>query len=187
MVRSRDNQRSKVYSWERSDLKALGHNLFKSVLTEDECELIIVNAVRWWGRENLLSKLPAKKDFINRYPTESGGRVRVEFRNYSYGGKSWYRRSTNTVTLTKQWALNKGVCLHETAHLLLNKNPERAVRNCASHGAEFMRIYLTLLVRFTPFTMSQLSQSARKRRVKISGLTVEGYDIRPYSEFQKTA
>jgi hypothetical protein len=207
MDRSRDNQRHKVYSWENTDLKQLGHDLFTSVLTENECELFIVNAIRWWGRENLISKLPkpveplkyvTSKRFSTReylkvekqyrvHKTRLGGNVKVKFRNYEYGGKSWYDPSDNSIHLTRQWALNKGVCLHEAAHLLLNKNPKLCISNCAWHGAEFMRIYLMLLVRFTPFTMSQLTKSARKRRIKISGLTVKGYDIRPYNKFQKTA
>ena len=195
MDRSRDNQRHKVYSWENTDLKQLGHDLFTSVLTEDECELFIVNAIRWWGRENLISKLPKPVEYETRrwgkvkmrfHKTRLGGSVKVKFRNYDYGGTSWYDPSDNSIHLTRQWALNKIVCLHEAAHLLLNKNPKLCISNCAWHGAEFMRIYLTLLVRFTPFTMSQLSQSARKRRIKISRLTVKGYDIRPYNKFQKT-
>ena len=189
MVRNRDNQRQKVYNWEYNDLKELGLNQSKSVLTEDECELIIVNAIRWWGRENLISKLPKPKDYVfgKRHKTRLGGNVSVRFRNYEYGGTSWYRSFGNSITLTRQWALNKLVCLHETAHLILCRHPYRELKDCASHGAEFMRIYLTLLVRFTPLTMSQLTKSARKRRIKISGLTVQGYDIRPYNKFQKTA
>ena len=183
MVRNRDNQRQKVYDWENNDL---GYNLFKSVLTEDECELIIVNAIRWWGRENLISRLPKfRKSRFHK--TRLGENVRVKFRNYDYNGKSWYDPTDNSIHLTRQWALNRGVCLHEAAHLLLNKNPKLCISNCAWHGAEFMRIFLTLIVRFTPLTMSQLTKSARKRRIKISGLTVQGYDIRPYNKFQKTA
>ena len=201
MVRNRDNQRQKVYSWESNDLKELGLYQSKSVLTEDECELFIVNAIRWWGRENLISKLPKPKEYVygKRFSTKGivkklrfhktrlGGSVLVKFRNYEYGGTSWYTSFGNSITLTRQWALNKLVCLHEVAHLILCKHPDRELRDCASHGAEFMRIYLTLLVRFTPLTMSQLTKSARKRRIKISGLTVKGYDIRPYNKFQKTA
>lgn len=208
MVRSRDNQRQKVYNWEDNDLKQLWDKLAKkSILTEDECELLIVNAIRWWGRENLISKLPSTKcerkvgrGYNPNWKTTRPERerkhfvksvcgyksIRVKFQTTDANYSSHYKPWANEIKLMTGWALNPMVCLHEVAHLLLNNNPKGCIRNCASHGAEFMRIYLTLMVRFTPVSMSQFMQSARKRRIKISGLTVEGYDIRPYSEFQKT-
>ena len=182
MSTSRDTQRRKVYNWENTELKELGIVWNKSVLTKNKCELFIVNAIRWWGREKLLPKLQKPND-LHQHSTKSGGVVWVKFRNYhrTYGGNSYYILEENSITLRNGWALNKLVCLHEAAHLILDnhRGQIKKAHKCASHGPEFMRIYLTLLARFTPLTMSQLTKSARNCKIKISGLAIEGFPLRP--------
>lgn len=175
---ARDSQKSKVYKfgWElakgtdswgpitRTRTRTYadgGHSswestwdTYQSVMTEQECIKFVNKAHRWWygDTQNKLAD------------------VRVEFLGGGYRGPSFYRYETNTINIKKSGMQNKHVLLHELSHYIIGRSTRKEFRCDADHGKIFMRILATLLARFTEHSMTEIKQTAKKCKAKMSGL-----------------
>jgi hypothetical protein len=144
-MRVRDSQRSKLYAWENATFAGK----YGETMSLDECRVLAYEAIGRYGFTNQ----PAVKD----------GRGRR-----SAGANS------HEIDLPK-WARNRFVVLHEVAHTLTSLLETRhgVPRNSwAAHGAEYTRIFVSLLQAYgvEPKTGTGISiQSlARKAGLKVA-------------------
>lgn len=116
-VKARDSQRSKLYKWEAATFVKSGEDL-----TLDQCKVLAHEAVSRYGFTN--------------FPVIKDGRGR---RN---AGGSEYE-----IDLPR-WARNRFVVLHEAAHAIVDMLARRhnvPRSTWAGHGAEFTRVFVSLL------------------------------------------
>lgn len=172
MARTRDSQKSKVYSW--------GHALVRRPELKDEflptrviqyavnqmCEDFDVEApeVRFSLR---------KKNWAHYYP---GGHY-ITLPSLGKGGPTDGPNG-------ESWAHNVEVIIHETSHaihhVLLKKlckslpvNEARALRQSsyhADHGPAFMAINIWLLNEHTELSLTYLRESAQRRGIRIGNI-----------------
>lgn len=117
-MRTRDSQRSKLYAWENATFVGK----YGEVLTLDECRVLAYEAINRYG----FTHQPAVKDGRGRRSAGANG---------------------HEIDLPK-WARNRFVVLHEVAHTLttLLENRHGVPRGSwAAHGAEYTRIFVSLL------------------------------------------
>ena len=146
---ARDTQKLKVYrfGWEVRD------RINGRIETEEECIKFINKAHRWWygDTQNKLAEVP------------------VKFRN-GYGGNSWYQPRNNTIFIKRYWGKHKWNLLHELTHYIIGRSTRKEFRCDAPHGKIFMRIFATLLARFTELSMTEIKAIAKKHKAKMCGL-----------------
>ncbi len=148
----RDQQRQKVYDWERTikpgvshDIKYVGDVVTRVVretrlpqgeeLSLDECEHLVADV---WAAYRPGRQIPR---------VHHGGGTRTAT------GSSW------RINLPR-WARHRVTVLHEIAHSL---QPERP-----AHSKHFVRLEIELLVRWAGFNRSELVKSARAHRIKVA-------------------
>jgi predicted SprT family Zn-dependent metalloprotease len=126
---------------------------YQSAMTEEESIKFLDKAHRWWygDTENKLYD------------------IRVKFLKRGYRGTSFYRPTENTLNI-KKWGMNKNVLLHELTHYIIGRSTRKEFRCEPSHGKIFMRIFATLLARFTNVKMTEIKRVAKKHKVKMCGL-----------------
>lgn len=139
MPSGRDTQRSKVYAWERADIWPDGISAqdHEPEMSLEECLIFIA---RVW--QDYTTAPPPRVRQGRRGATARGGRYRITL---------------------PTWAQNKWVILHELAHALL------AYRQSIEpwHGPEFARHYIDLLATYLKVSKTELTRSARKRKIKV--------------------
>jgi len=147
--KARDSQKLKVYrfGWEIESL------INDKIETEEECIKFINKAHRWWygDTQNKLAEVP------------------VKFTNGS-DGTSWYRPKNNTIYIKRYWGKHKETLLHELTHYIIGRSTRKEFRCDATHGKIFMRIFATLLARFTELSMREIKAIAKKNKAKMCGL-----------------
>lgn len=157
-VKIRDSQRSKLYRWEREDLRTAWQ-----VLPEDNTPLgerraqELVNSI-WESEERCagLGRPPKVRVMGNR------GR-----------GSAWYdiiKLSSTYLTTQTRWYV-----IHELAHVIHLR--EGAV--VASHGPEFCELYAQLLDRHTTANYWHVVASMREARLKVSSFATAAGDRKP--------
>lgn len=157
-MRTKDTQRSKVYSWGYSLNSRLTNN---NVIEDINAATKIVHEAyqKWNGKKE--GKLP-KVSASNRM-TRTGG--------------IWYRQ-TNEIILRGRGNLysykDKSTVLHETAHALTDNAIKRGACDAkGAHGATFVRILIELMAHYkiTDMTKEELLQSAKEAGIKINPMT----------------
>ena len=138
----RDNQKSKVYGWERQfqnshfiDIKS-GNERCHDELTLKECERLVKTVCRYFK--------------VTRIPSVTDGR----------GCRSAYWFSHWEIKLPK-WARQETVVLHELAHMIT----PMLFRRVAPHGREFVGVQMSLLNRYMDIPYDVLMETARNHRV----------------------
>jgi len=107
-------------------------------LSLDECKALIIKACHYYGKA-----VPLVKD----------GRGTTTAKGYS------------EVINLPRWARNTITVLHEVAHSVHTRYRQG---DEASHGREFMRIFIELLAHFKVGTRSELARSARAAGIKVA-------------------
>ena len=102
MPRVRDQQRSKVYEWEKGSICGSTLEIGTPTMTLEECEKLAHKAVTWWFR---------LKSSKNNRPMLLP-RVKKGRENTSAWGDQ------NAIILPS-WAWSEGTVLHETAHCIV--------------------------------------------------------------------
>ena len=133
----RDQQRKKVYNWERQFT-----DFYKVELTLSECDELIHKALIWWFRNNEERKVYLKD-----------GR----------GTRS--ARGGSSVISLPAWARGRHVVLHETAHCIVERMGHRY--EDGGHGPYFMRVFIELLGHFLKYDRTELTRSAKAVKVKV--------------------
>jgi hypothetical protein len=145
VVKMRDNQRSAVYAWEdRMFGPPMRNNEPK--LSLEECHALMLRA---WERYTSNG---------SRVPTIKDGRGRR---------RPCYRYDDHSIRLPKH-ARRPSQVLHETAHAIVRRKLGETV---ASHGPEFMRLYMDLLERFAGASpgLMVMHLYQGKRKVRAAG------------------
>jgi len=123
---------------QRSKVYSWERTLPTKELSLDECRDLITKACRYYGKV-----VPVVKD----------GRGTAYARGYSY-----------EINLPR-WARTTVTVLHEVAHSIHTKYRQG---DEATHGKEFMRIFIDLLAHFKVGTRSELARSARAAGIKVA-------------------
>jgi hypothetical protein len=142
----RDAQRRKAYNWERS---MFGRGIFTTGMTVQEFMETIRKAcvefqiaeprVKWMANNS------GKCHFCPPHVNRKGKRVPATI-------------------MIRDWGRNIYVLCHELAHYI---NYTASPQNREGHGAEWMRIYIDLLDRYTTYTKAELQLSARTDGLKV--------------------
>ena len=163
-MRTKDAQKSKVYSWAYDVVKKRVTN--NNVIEDINAATKIVHEAyqKWNGKKE--GKLP-KVSASNRM-TRLGG---------------YWRRQTNEIVLSgrqdKAYGYlytykDKSTVLHETAHALTDNAIKRGACDAkGAHGATVVRILIELMAHYkiTNMTKEELLQSAKEAGVKINPMT----------------
>ena len=136
---ARDNQRQKVYDWERKYLEDLPGN--KS-LSLEECQQLINRSCQRYSKV-----VPELKD----------------------GRGTRFARGSSRVINLPGWARKTWVVLHEIAHSIqMGKRDLFTPFEYQYHGPEFMRLFLDLLVWQKLEKLPELRRSAKKSGIKVA-------------------
>jgi len=147
--RIRDNQRSKLYAWERADLKTAWQILpGDNVPLGERGAQVLVNSI-WMAEDRCFGPPPKVRVMGNR------GR-----------GSAWY----DTIKLSSQYPTSqtRWYVIHELAHVIHLR--EGAL--VASHGPEFCELYAQLLDRHTAANYHHVVESMREARLKVSSFAM---------------
>ena len=172
---ARDSQKSKVYKfgWElakgtdswgpitRTRTRTYadgGHSswestwdTYQSVMTEQECIKFVNKAHRWWYGDTQNKLANVEITFANR------------------NGSCFYLPMENKLLIRTKWGMNKDILLHELSHYIIGRSTRKEFRCQGGHGKIFMRIYATLLARFTQHSMTEIKRVAKKHKAKMCG------------------
>lgn len=139
MARDRDNQRKRVYDWERAHVP--GHDDGMDATTRmplEECRALVESVAA---------------DYNLTPPVVKDGRGR---RN-AIGGQT-------TISLPL-WARCVPIVLHEVAHTILL---QKGQYGAAYHGPDFMRVFLDLLEKYAKLPLRELRSSAAKAGLRVA-------------------
>lgn len=147
---TRDNQRQRVYNWERSEGWYDGtKNMEKS-----ECIKIIRSAWEAFAGDRTVPPLPIIfKDWRNRSCYQ-------------------WRDGTHKIIINKR-DNRAEACLHEVAHGLITSFIGRPFE---PHGPYFMSLYITLLATYCGYDGAALRQRAMRHGIRIARNI--GYEMR---------
>jgi hypothetical protein len=137
-MRARDNQRQKVYNWERT----LRNSPANKTLTLDECK-------------NLIKKVCQR--YSKAIPYVSDGR-----------GTSYARGGANRINLPKWARETIFVLHELAHSIQLVKGEQIGNDRPAWHGAEFARLFIELLAWQKIAPKAELMKSARQHRIRIA-------------------
>jgi hypothetical protein len=165
-MKVRDSQRKKVYAWGEQEGILWADN--DPIISLDECKKLVEKAITWWFRLGNPPPPWAKTtDTSDIFGTDSDAtllkvmmpRIRV------------HKRRNGAATLGSAEirfgpkALQTGVILHETAHILIATHKLADIDG--GHGPYFMRVLIELLGHYTKFDRSELTRSAKKNKIKV--------------------
>jgi hypothetical protein len=136
--RPRDQQRSRVYAWERA---VLGRPADSPSLSLQECQAL----VDAWGRDFDLDAIRV---------TDGRGRR-----------KACWSRTDRTIRLPR-WSRVPWVIAHEIAHAWVDAVFERGT--VAAHGPEFVSRFIEVLVQEIPETSPDLIASASEHGIMVA-------------------
>lgn len=141
-MRGRDNQRSRVYAWERAIAREIAHRRFgePEFRSLDECR---VWADPIWRKER------------GRMGLARAAAPSIE--RPSWGQRRALAHDDHRITLPR-WARSRWVILHEMAH--------RLTPHDEAHGPRFVGVLIGLVCRWLDFDASQLMRMADERRVR---------------------
>lgn len=142
MARPRDNQRSRVYAWERSaSLELCGRSLYEAEFrTLAECEAF---AAPIWRAE--------------RGRLGLAGKLAPAIERPSWGQRSAFAHNDHRITLPR-WARSRWVILHELAHRLTPRDE--------AHGPRFVGVLMGLLARHVDLDAVELMRTAEQAGVR---------------------
>ncbi len=155
MARSRDNQRSKVYAWERAAVVRLGEaaSLYEpDFKTLEECEEFMRPI---WRKERGRVGLARQKA--------------PELSRNLWGQRSAMAMDDHTIKLPK-WARSRWVILHEMAH--------RLTPDDEAHGPRFVGVLIGLVARWAGYSADELMQLADEHGVKYSVRSIGAVPVR---------
>lgn len=142
MPRTRDNQRSRVYTWEEAACSALmGRSIHDPEFTKlEQCEAF---ALPVWRKE--------------RGRVGLAGKVAPSVDGPSWGQTRALAHSDHRITLPR-WARSRWVILHELAHRLTPRDE--------AHGPRFVGVLMGLLARWCDLDAHELMRMAEEHGVK---------------------
>lgn len=141
---SRDNQRSKVYAWERAVVRELGNRKL------GDAEFERLAACELWAQP------------IWRKERGRVGLARVAapaIERPSWGQRRALAHDDHRITLPR-WARSRWVILHELTHRLTPRDE--------AHGPRFVGVLIGLVCRWLEYDANQLMHMADERGVKYS-------------------
>jgi len=148
----RDQQRSKVYAWERYNCHKgyTKSNGFRGKLTEKQAEKLVKKAFDYWFRKDHSSReLP-----------------RVTFKGSYYQSAS--ARNDIYINLPPWSLYEPSVVLHESAHAIQWRTRRSGLEYDGGHGPNFCRIFIELLGHFEKHNRAELARSAKASKIKIT-------------------
>ena len=148
-LRGRDNQRSKVYAWER---KIKGYHRAPTWTTIDE---VVAFAKPVWNAER------------GRYGL--GGQAMPLFQPASWGQRNALAMHDHRIKLPR-WARQEPVVLHEMAHRLTPRDE--------AHGPRFVGVLIGLLSRHAGYVAEELMALADEMGVKYHVRAVGSVPVR---------
>lgn len=142
MPRSRDNQRSRVYAWERACVEQLAHSdIYDAEFqTLDECAEF---AAPIWRKERGRVGLARQRAPVIERP--------------SWGQRRALAHADHRITLPR-WARSRWVILHELAHRLTPRDE--------AHGPRFVGVLMGLVARWLDYDATQLMALADEMGAK---------------------
>lgn len=135
-MKERDFQKSKVYKWERKELRSLLNK-----------RLTRIQTFRFY--HSVCDKIGLSKE---KRPTLT---------TYKRGANYWHTR--NRINLPPFWGWNRLFVIHELAHHLADT---KYGWNISAHGSLFMKEFVYLLTRSTRIGEKRLVESLTKVRIK---------------------
>lgn len=141
-MRGRDNQRSRVYAWERAVALELNRRRF------GEPEFQSVEECRAWAA-------PIWRKERGRVGLARAGAPSIE--RPHWGQRRALAHDDHRITLPR-WARSRWVILHEMAHRLTPRDE--------AHGARFVGVLIGLVCRWLDFDAAQLMRLADEHRVQ---------------------
>jgi hypothetical protein len=146
MKKPRDSQRSKLYGWERSELKTewLVTDKENTPLGEAGCQKLVNEA---WAEFAYLGKPPTVRVMGNR------GRGTAGF--------SYIKLSASYLSTQTKWYV-----LHELAHVIITRITAYPKKQVAGHGPEFCTQYARLLDKHTAARFADVIASMKDARLK---------------------
>ncbi len=157
--RPRDTQRGRVYQWEKM---ALYHQQAERVPPAGDHSVSFMGLAECQHLVNRVWKLQAGT--YTKPPRVTDGRGQRR------GG---YRQREHTIMLPT-FCRFKELVLHELAHGLLGLHMRLALT--ASHGPEWVAVYIDLLARYAGHQRGELRRTAQLFRVKVGRLQLQGGD-----------
>ena len=124
---------------------------YVSNMTEQECIKFVNKAHRWWYGDTQNKLANVEITFANR------------------NGSCFYLPMENKLLIRTKWGMNKDILLHELSHYIIGRSTRKEFRCQGGHGKIFMRIYATLLARFTQHSMTEIKRVAKKHKAKMCG------------------
>ena len=148
--RVRDQQRQKVYDWER---EIIWDNIedTKLQMPLKDCEKLVYKALIWWYR--IGKPLPNGRPPSISMPLVIPGRENTSAR----GGRR--------VISLPSWARVEGPVLHETAHCIVDTHG--LLKDDGGHGPYFMRVYIELMGHYLHINRPEMTLSAKKSGIKV--------------------
>jgi putative metallohydrolase (TIGR04338 family) len=167
---SRDNQRSKVYAWERRCVAELAHSSIYDAefKTLEECAEY---AGPIWNKER--GRVGRAKIAAPRIERPNRGQRRALAHHgdgYSRNASGKLVRDGGRITLPR-WARSRWVILHELAHRLDKDSNE-------AHGPRFVGILIGLIARWLDYDAAQLMALADEMGVKYHVRTIGVVPVR---------
>lgn len=139
--RPRDNQRSRVYAWERAFAKSIGVDFYApDFKTLEECEAF---ALPIWRKE--------------RGRVGLAGQVAPGVERPAWGQRAALAHHDHRITLPR-WARSRWVILHELAHRLTPRDE--------AHGPRFVGVLIGLLARHVDHDADALMRMADAHGVR---------------------
>jgi hypothetical protein len=145
--RAPDVQKQKVYDWEKELFRHFPE--LKQTMIDCNCHGYLREVYLRLG-ENNPPKLEIKA---------------------SLDRKSYYRSSSHTIALARQWGRTKSIILHEIAHELVDRYYKKGKDHdqvVLSHGPEYVITYMTLLSRIADIPMDLMLSLAQKYKIKVA-------------------
>jgi hypothetical protein len=139
---SRDNQRSKVYAWERAAVRELGNR------TLGDAEFDTLGECEQWA-------LPIWRKERGRVGLARVAAPAIE--RPSWGQRRALAHDDHRITLPR-WARSRWVILHELAHRLTPRDE--------AHGPRFVGVLIGLVSRWLEYDANQLMRLADERGVR---------------------
>lgn len=155
---NRDNQRSKVYAWERECIRRLAHSSIFDAEFDTLQQCAEYAAPIWVKERGRVGRARVGAPRIERPARGQRRALAYHGDGFKRDASGAVRRDGGRITLPR-WARSRWVILHEVAHRLNTARHE-------PHGARFVGILIGLVARWLDYDATQLMALADETGVK---------------------
>jgi putative metallohydrolase (TIGR04338 family) len=153
----RDNQRSKVYAWERACVQQLAHSGFYDAEFKTLEECAEYAAPIWAKERGRVGRSNIRAPKIERPNRGQRSALAHSGDGWDYVGAGEHKRNGGRITLPR-WARSRWVILHELTHRLTPRDE--------AHGPRFVGVLMGLVSRWLDYDATQLMNLADEMSVR---------------------